>query len=106
MAWIVLFCAGLVEVAWAAGLKCTAGFSGLWPSALTVAGGLASFFLLAQAARTLPIGTAYAVWTGIGAAGTAILGMVLSDEPRDWVRLACIGMVVIGVIGLKLASAR
>jgi quaternary ammonium compound-resistance protein SugE len=65
-----------------------------------------SFFLLAQAARTLPIGTAYAVWTGIGAVGTAVLGMVLFDEPRDWVRVGCIGLVVVGVIGLKLASPR
>ena len=106
MAWVVLFCAGLVEVAWAVGLKYTAGFTRLWPSALTVAGGLVSFFLLAQAARTLPIGTAYAVWTGIGAVGTAVLGMVLFDEPRDWVRVVCIGLVVVGVIGLKLASPR
>jgi quaternary ammonium compound-resistance protein SugE len=106
MAWVVLFCAGLVEVAWAVGLKYTAGFTRLWPSALTVAGGLVSFFLLAQAARTLPIGTAYAVWTGIGAVGTAVLGMVLFDEPRDWVRVGCIGLVVVGVIGLKLASPR
>ena len=106
MAWVVLFCAGLVEVAWAVGLKYTAGFTRLWPSALTVAGVLVSFFLLAQAARTLPIGTAYAVWTGIGAVGTAVLGMVLFDEPRDWVRVGCIGLVVVGVIGLKLASPR
>jgi quaternary ammonium compound-resistance protein SugE len=73
---------------------------------LTVAGGLASFFLLAQAARTIPIGTAYAVWTGIGAVGTAALGMLLFDEPRDAVRLACIGLVVVGAVGLKLASGR
>ncbi len=106
MAWLVLCVAGLVEVAWAVGLKYTAGFTRLWPSALTVAGGLTSFFLLAQAARTIPIGTAYAVWTGIGAVGTAALGMLLFDEPRDAVRLACIGLVVIGAVGLKLASGR
>ncbi len=106
MAWLVLFVAGLVEVAWAVGLKYTAGFTRPWPSVLTVAGGLASFFLLAQAARTIPIGTAYAVWTGIGAVGTAALGMLLFDEPRDAVRLACIGLVVVGAVGLKLASGR
>ncbi|MBZ5588870.1 MAG: quaternary ammonium compound efflux SMR transporter SugE [Acidobacteriia bacterium] len=106
MAWFFLFCAGLVEVAWAVGLKYTAGFTRLWPSVFTVAGGLTSFFLLAQAARALPIGTAYAVWTGIGAVGTAVLGMILFDEPRDWVRLACIGLVVVGVVGLRLASTR
>ncbi len=106
MAWLVLFVAGLVEVAWAVGLKYTEGFTRLWPSVLTVAGGLASFFLLAQAARTIPIGTAYAVWTGIGAVGTAALGMLLFDEPRDAVRLACIGLVVVGAVGLKLASGR
>ncbi len=106
MAWVVLFVAGLVEVAWAVGLKYTAGFTRLWPSVLTIAGGFASFFLLAQAARTIPIGTAYAVWTGIGAVGTAALGMVLFDEPRDAVRLACIGLVVVGAVGLTLASGR
>jgi len=106
MAWLTLVVAGLVEVAWAVGLKYSAGFTRLWPSVFTVAGGLASFFLLAQAARTIPIGTAYAVWTGIGAVGTAALGMILFDEPRDAVRLACIGLVVVGAVGLKLASGR
>ncbi len=106
MAWLVLLLAGLVEVAWAIGLKYTAGFTRLWPSVATVAGGLASFFLLAQAARTIPIGTAYAVWTGIGAVGTAALGMVLFDEPRDALRLACIALVVVGAVGLKLVSGR
>ncbi len=106
MAWVTLVVAGLVEVAWAVGLKYTAGLTRFWPSALTVAGGLASFVLLAQAARTIPIGTAYAVWTGIGAVGTAALGIVLFDEPRDALRLACIGLVVVGAVGLKLASAR
>lgn len=106
MAWLVLVVAGLVEVAWAIGLKYTAGFTRLWPSVLTIGGGLVSFFLLAQAAKTLPIGTAYAVWTGIGAVGTAVLGMILFDESRDWARLACIGIVVVGIVGLKLVSAR
>lgn len=106
MAWLVLVVAGLVEVAWAVGLKYTAGFTRLVPSVLTIGGGLLSFFLLAQAARTLPIGTAYAVWTGIGAVGTAVLGMILFDEPRDLARLACIGLVVAGIVGLRLVSAR
>jgi len=106
MAWLVLAVAGLVEVGWAIGLKYTAGFTRLWPSAATVAGGLASLFLLAQAARTIPIGTAYAVWTGIGAVGTAVLGMALFDESHDAVRLACIGLIVVGIVGLRLAAVR
>jgi quaternary ammonium compound-resistance protein SugE len=106
MAWVVLVVAGLVEVAWAVGLKYTVGFTRLVPSVLTIGGGLVSFFLLAQAARTLPIGTAYAVWTGIGAVGTAVLGMILFEEPRDWARLACIGLVVVGIVGLKLTTVR
>jgi len=104
MAWLTLVLAGFVEVAWAIGLKYTEGFTRLWPTVLTIAGGFASFFLLAQAARTIPIGTAYAVWTGIGAVGTAVLGMILFDEPRDLLRVACIGLVVVGAVGLKLVS--
>lgn len=106
MAWVVPVAAGLVEVAWAIGLKYTAGFTRPVPSVLTIGGGLVSFFLLAKAAQTVPIGSAYAVWTGIGAVGTAVLGMILFDESRDWARLACIGIVVVGVVGLKLVSAR
>ncbi len=106
MAWVVLVAAGLVEVAWAIGLTHTAGFTRPGPSVRTSGGGLVSFFLLAKAARTLPIGTAYAVWTGIGAVGTAVLGMILFDEPRDLARLACIGLVVAGIVGLKLATVR
>lgn len=79
-----------------------AGLTRLWPSVLTVAGGLTSFVLLAQAARTLPIGTAYAVWTGIGAVGTALLGMLLFDEPRNALRLGCIFLIVAGIVGLRL----
>ncbi len=104
MAWVILFAAGLLEVAWAVGLKFTAGLTRLWPSVLTVAGGLASFTLLAQAAKTLPIGTAYAVWTGIGAVGTAALGILLFGEPRDLPRLACILLIVAGIVGLRLTS--
>ena len=106
MAWVILFVAGLVEVAWAVGLKFTAGFTRLWPSVLTVAGGLVSFVLLARAARTLPIGTAYAVWTGIGAVGTAIVGIALFHESRDWLRLACIALIVLGIAGLRMTWAR
>ncbi len=106
MAWFVLVAAGLVEVAWAIGLKFTAGLTRLWPSVFTVAGGLVSFVLLARAARTLPIGTAYAVWTGIGVVGTAVLGIVLFHESRDWPRLACIALIVAGIAGLRVAAAR
>jgi quaternary ammonium compound-resistance protein SugE len=105
MAWLILIVAGMFEIAWAVGLKFTHGLTRLWPSVLTVVGGLTSFALLAQAAKSLPIGTAYAVWTGIGAVGTALLGMVLFDEPRDWVRLACILLIVIGIGGLRLTSS-
>jgi quaternary ammonium compound-resistance protein SugE len=105
MAWLILIVGGMFEIAWAVGLKFTHGLTRLWPSVLTVTGGLASFVLLAQAAKSLPIGTAYAVWTGIGAVGTALLGMVLFDEPRDWLRLACILLIVTGIVGLRLTSS-
>lgn len=104
MAWIYLFIAGLFEVGWAIGLKYTAGFTKLWPSVLTVLAMIASFFLLAQALRTIPVGTGYAVWTGIGAAGTAILGMILFDESRETLRLLCLGLIVAGIVGLKIVS--
>jgi quaternary ammonium compound-resistance protein SugE len=104
MAWLYLILAGLCEVAWAIGLKYTDGFKRLWPSVWTVSIMLVSFWLLAQAMRTLPVGTAYAIWTGIGAVGTAILGMVLFDESRDVMRVACIGVIVTGIVGLKFFS--
>lgn len=104
MAWIYLFLAGLAEIVWAVGLKYTRGFTQIWPSAITLAVSLLSLWLLALAARTLPIGTAYAIWTGIGAVGTAILGIVLFNEPRDALRLACIGLIVAGIVGLKFAT--
>jgi quaternary ammonium compound-resistance protein SugE len=106
MAWLILFVAGLVEVGWAVGLKYTAGFTRLWPSLFTVAGGVVSFVLLARAAKDLPIGTAYAVWTGIGVVGTAVLGIALFHESRDWLRLACIALIVVGIAGLRVAAAR
>lgn len=104
MAWFYLFVAGLMEVAWAVGLKYTEGFTRLWPSVWTGAALALSMLLLAAALRTLPLGTAYAVWTGIGAVGTALLGIILFGEPRDALRLICIGLVVAGVVGLSLLS--
>lgn len=101
-AWIVLSIAGLLEIGWAIGLKYADGFTKPLPSALTLAAMGASMYLLAQAARTLPIGTAYAVWTGIGAVGTAILGMILFGEPRTVLRLTCIVLIVAGIVGLKI----
>jgi quaternary ammonium compound-resistance protein SugE len=104
MAWTILFVAGLMEIGWAIGLKYTEGFSRLLPSALTLACMLASIILLGLAVKTLPIGTAYAVWTGIGAVGTAILGIILFGDPATALRLACIGLIVAGIVGLKLVT--
>jgi quaternary ammonium compound-resistance protein SugE len=104
LAWIILFIAGLFEIVWAIGLKYTDGFTRLWPSVITVVAMGASVVLLALAMRTLPVGTAYAVWVGIGAFGTAILGMVLFGESREPLRLACLLLIVAGVIGLKLVT--
>ena len=105
MAWVVLLVAACLEIGWAIGLKYTAGFTRLWPSVWTVLALVASVALLAHAARTLPIGTAYAVWTGIGGAGTAVLGVWLFGEPATAARLACIGLIVAGVVGLKFVSS-
>ena len=104
MPWTLLFFAGLFEVAWAIGLKYTDGFSKLVPSALTVAAMVASIVLLGLAMKHLPVGTAYAVWTGIGAAGTALMGMLILGEPREWPRLICVGLIIAGVVGLKYFS--
>ena len=104
MAWLHLIVAGLLEILWAICLKYTDGFAKLWPSVLTIAGMIASFYFLAQALKTIPVGTGYAIWTGIGAAGTAILGIILFSESAAWPRLACIGLIVVGIIGLKLTS--
>ena len=103
-AWIVLFIAGLCEVGWAVGMNYTDGFTRLWPSVWTVAGMIASVVLLGWSLKSLPLGTAYAVWTGIGAVGTAILGVYLFDESRDVLRFVCIGLIVAGIIGLKLVT--
>jgi len=103
-AWTVLVVAGLFEIVWALGLKYSDGFSRLWPSVAVVVAASASFWLLALAMRVLPAGTAYAVWTGIGAAGTALLGIALLGESASAVRLACIALIVLGVLGLKFAG--
>ena len=104
MAWAILFTAGLLEVGWAIGLKYTEGFTRPVASVLTLACMLASIVLLGLAVKTLPIGTAYAVWTGIGAVGTAILGIILFGDPATALRLVCIGLIVAGIVGLKLVT--
>ena len=104
MAWIILFFAGLFEIGWAIGLKYTEGFSRLAPSIWTIASMIVSLALLGLALKSLPVGTAYAVWTGIGTVGTAILGIALFGEPATALRLACIGLILAGIVGLKLVS--
>lgn len=103
-AWIMLGAAGLLEIVWAIGLKYAEGFTKPVPSAITIAAMIASMWLLAQAARDLPIGTAYAIWTGIGAVGAAILGIMLLQESANVLRLGCIALIVVGIVGLKLAT--
>lgn len=105
MSWFLLFIAGLFEVAWAIGLKYTDGFSRLWPTVGTVTAMVVSVLLLGLAMRELPVGTAYAVWTGIGAVGTVILGIVLFNDPTNAARLLCVALIVVGILGLKLTSA-
>ena len=104
MAWVYLLLAGLFEVGWAIGLKYTNGFTRFWPTAATVAAMAISLGLLGLALRTLPLGTAYAIWTGIGAVGTVVLGIVLFEEPATAARLGCVGLIVAGIVGLKLVS--
>lgn len=104
MAWIYLFFAGLFEIGWAIGLKYTEGFARLVPTLLTVASMIVSLGLLGLALKTLPVGTAYAVWTGIGTVGTAVLGIYLLGEPATAIRLVCIGLIVSGIVGLKLVA--
>jgi quaternary ammonium compound-resistance protein SugE len=104
MVWAVLFAAGLFEIGWAVGLKYTVGFTRPWPTVATAVALIASLSLLGVSLRTLPLGTAYAVWTGIGSVGTAVLGIVLFREPATAMRLICIALIVAGIVGLKLAS--
>lgn len=104
MAWVYLIAAGLLEIIWAIGLKYTEGFTRLTPSAITIAAMVASVALLGIALRDLPVGTGYAIWTGIGTVGTAILGIWLFNEPATALRLASIGLIVAGIVGLKLVS--
>jgi quaternary ammonium compound-resistance protein SugE len=104
MSWILLVLAGLFEIGWAVGLKYTEGFSRLWPSLGTLAAMAVSIVLLAMATKQLPLGTAYAVWTGIGAVGAVTLGIVLFGESAAPMRLACVGLIVLGILGLKLTG--
>ena len=105
MAWIYLLLAGLFEIVWAIGLKYTDGFSRLWPSVGTLAAMTVSIVLLAVAVKTLPIGTAYAIWTGIGAVGAVALGIVLFGDPATWPRLLCVALILVGIVGLKLTAS-
>ena len=105
MAWVVLLLAGLFEIGWAVGLKYTEGFTRLWPTVGTAVSLILSMGLLGVAVRTLPLGTAYAVWTGIGAVGTAVLGIVLFGEPATAARIGCLTLIVAGILGLKVLAS-
>ena len=104
MAWIVLFIAGILEIGWAVGLKYTEGFTRLWPTVATVSAMAVSLALLGIAVRTLPLGTAYAIWTGIGTVGTVFVGMWFFGEPAAFIRLFCVLLIVAGIIGLKIVT--
>jgi quaternary ammonium compound-resistance protein SugE len=104
MAWVMLFLAGLFETGWAIGLKYTDGFTRLWPTVWTVFAMIISLWLLGIAVKSLPVGTAYSVWVGVGAVGTVVLGIVLLGEPANAARLISVGLIIAGIIGLKLAS--
>ncbi|MBA3451652.1 MAG: multidrug efflux SMR transporter [Deltaproteobacteria bacterium] len=106
MPWVLVFVSGLLEVGWAIGLKASAGLTRPLPTVLTIAGMIASFALLSIAVRQLPIGTAYAVWVGIGAVGTALLGIVIYKEPASAVRIGCLALVVVGIVGLKVTASQ
>ncbi|MED5073471.1 quaternary ammonium compound efflux SMR transporter SugE [Anoxybacillus geothermalis] len=106
MAWVYLVVAGIFEIVWAISLKYTAGFTRLWPSVVTIAGMAASFYFLSMATKTLPIGTAYAVWTGIGALGAVIIGMLFLNEPVTVPRIIFLLFILVGLIGLKLTSGQ
>jgi quaternary ammonium compound-resistance protein SugE len=104
MSWAILFLAGLFEVGWAIGLKYTEGFTQFWPSAWTILAMVVSVWLLAIAMKSLPVGTAYSVWVGVGAVGTVVLGIVLFGEPADVVRVVSVALIIAGIVGLKLAT--
>ncbi len=104
MAWVLLLIAGMLEVGWAIGLKYTEGFTKVWPSVLTLSAMTASVVLLAIAMKSLPVGTSYAIWVGVGAVGTAILGIILFGESANAGRLVSLGLIVAGIVGLKLAT--
>lgn len=104
MSWLILLVAGLTEVGWAVGLKYTQGFTRPVPTALTVTAMVLSLWLLGLAVRALPLGTAYAIWTGIGTVGTVIVGIMLFDEPASGMRLGCVALIVSGIVGLKLVT--
>lgn len=106
MAWVYLLLAGIFEIVWAISLKYTQGFTRLVPSFVTVMGMGVSFYFLSMSLKTLPIGTAYAIWTGIGALGTVLIGMFFLGEPRDWIRLVFVFLILVGIVGLKFVSAR
>ncbi|AMK50446.1 hypothetical protein LF65_06545 [Clostridium beijerinckii] len=105
MTWLMLIVAGLFETGWAIGLKYSEGFTKLIPSVFTIIGMIASFYFLSLVLKSLPLGTAYAIWTGIGTVGTVALGIILFKEPVDIIRLICIGFIVIGIVGLKIVSS-
>ncbi|WP_427185044.1 quaternary ammonium compound efflux SMR transporter SugE [Bordetella bronchialis] len=105
MTWVILVLAGLCEIVWAVGLKFTDGFTRILPSAITIVGMVASVWLLAIAMRTLPLGTAYAVWVGIGTVGAFIAGVILFGETMGWLRLASVALIVVGLVGLKLSAS-
>ena len=104
MAWVILVVAGLFEVGWAIGLKYTAGFTRLWPTLWTALSMIISLWLLGIAMKALPVGTAYSIWVGVGAVGTVILGIVLFEEPASVARMVSVGLIIAGIIGLKLAT--
>jgi quaternary ammonium compound-resistance protein SugE len=106
LAWIYLIVSGLLEIVWALGIRATEGFTKFWPSVYTLATMAVGIYLLSLAVRTLPIGTAYAVWTGIGAVGTALFGMLFFQESRDLLRIGAMLLIIIGIVGLRLAEAR
>jgi quaternary ammonium compound-resistance protein SugE len=104
MSWFILFIAGLFEIVWAVGIKYTEGWTKLWPSVFTVIAMIASFYLLSVALKAIPMGTAYAIWTGIGTIGTVIFGIIYFKEPTDILRMVCILLIITGIVGLRILA--